>query len=179
MICKTFRECFCLDLRDKNPNITPWAAFLMSFSESRVLAVILMRISQYLLQRKGLWRFSPFVKRINEILTGFECHLHASISEGLFLAHTQNLVIGEGVKIGQNVTLYNDVTLGAGARGTNESKERYPILGDGVTIYTGAKILGFIHIGNGAIVGANAVVLKDIPPGCVAVGVPAKILAPK
>jgi serine O-acetyltransferase len=179
MICKSFRDCFCLDLKLKYPSITPWKVFCMFFSESRVLAVVLMRISQYLVHKKGLWRFAPFVKRLNEILTGFECHLSATISEGLFLAHTQNLVIGEGVVVGQNVTLYNGVTLGAGSRGNAGDKERYPIIGKRVTIYTGAKVLGFIHLGDDSIVGANSVVLKDIPTGCIAVGVPAKILTPK
>jgi len=178
MICKSIRDCFCVDLRGKYADITPWGSFLMCFSESRVLAVVLMRFSQYFLQKKGLWRLSIFIKRFNEVATGFECHLHATISEGLFIAHTQNLVIGEGVKIGRNVTLYNGVTLGAGSRGTVETKDRYPIIGDGVTIYTGAKILGYIHLGDGSIIGANAVVLKDIPAGCVAVGIPAKIITP-
>lgn len=177
MICKTFRDCFCIDLRVKYPDVTPWGSFQMCFSEARALAVVLMRFSQYFSQLKVLWRLSPYIKRMNEILTGFECHLCASISEGLFIAHTQNLVIGEGVIIGRNVTLYNGVTLGAGSRGAGVVKNRYPEIGDGVIIYTGAKILGSIHIGDGSIIGANAVVLKDVPAGCVAVGVPAKVLA--
>jgi len=138
-----------------------------------------MRLSQFFYQKRGLWRLSPLIKRLNEFLTGFECHLGATIGERLFVAHTQNLVIGEGVIIGNNVTIYNGVTLGASSRGIGTSvNKRYPIVGDEVIIYTGAKILGYVHIGAGATVGANAVVLKDIPAGCVAVGVPAKIILP-
>ena len=176
MICKSLTECFLVDVRRIKTDITVWRCLKLGLTEARVLAVVLLRIIQYYGCKRFLWRFTFLLRRINEILTGFECHPSATIGEGLLLAHTQNLVIGEGVKIGKNVTIYNGVTIGALARGNNEVSNRYPTVGDGVIIYTGAKILGKINIGNSAIIGANAVVLNDIPAMCVAVGVPARIL---
>lgn len=143
------------------------------------MAVVLFRISQFLWRKRIIWRIAPFIKRLNEILTGFECHLEATIETGLFLAHTQNIVVGEGTRVGKNVTLYNGVTLGASKVASSSKKDRYPQISNDVIIYSGAKILGNIAIGQGAVVGANAVVLKNIPDGCVAVGVPAKVMTHK
>lgn len=179
MICESIGECFRVDLQPRDPSMTAWKAFGLSFREARVLAVILMRVGQFLSKKRFFWRIAPYVKRANEILTGFECHLSATIEKGLFIAHTQNIVIGEGVQVGRNVTLYNSVTLGATIRRANDNGRRYPIIEDNVTIYTGAKIVGPLVIGNGAVVGANAVVLENVPPGYIAVGVPARILPPK
>lgn len=156
--------------------MTAWKAFRLSLREGRVLAIVLMRVSQFLAEKPVAWRLAPYFKRINEILTGFECHLCARIDAGLFVAHPHGVVIGEGVTIGKKVTLYNGVTLGAVTRGTPQQGRRYPIIENDVILYTGAKILGPVTIGNGAVVGANAVVLKDVPPGRIAVGVPARIL---
>jgi serine O-acetyltransferase len=179
MICASFKDCFLVDMKVNGQSLSFLRVMSLSFTESRVLAVVLMRLSQYFFHKKIIWRFAPWLKRLNEILTGFECHLSAVIGEGLFVAHSQNLVIGEGVVLGRNVTLYNGVTLGAGARGGSPDKKRYPVIGDGVTIYTGAKVIGFLHIGNGANIGANAVVINNIPSGAIAVGVPAKVLEKK
>jgi len=176
MVCKTIRECFCVDIRLHERNVTVWKVFCMCLRESRVLAVVLMRVSQFLAQKRILWRLASYVKFLNEILTGFECHLSAVIGEEFFVAHTHGIVIGEGVILGAKVVIYNGVTLGAIARGSNQKGRRYPIIEDEVTIYTGAKLIGPIVVGRGAVIGANAVVLQDVPPGCVAVGVPARIL---
>jgi serine O-acetyltransferase len=157
-------------------NVTVWKVVCMCLRESRVLAVVLMRISQFLAQKRIVWRLAPYIKFLNAILTGFECHLSVVIGEGIFVAHTHGIVIGEGAVLGKKVIMYNGVTLGAIARGSNAKGRRYPIIEDEVTIYTGAKLLGPIVIGKGSIIGANAVVLQDIPPGCVAVGVPARVL---
>lgn len=83
--------------------------------------------------------------------------------------HLDGIVIGSGVKIGNNCTIYQQVTLG-------KNKGEFPVIGDNVTIFAGAKILGGIKIGNNAVIGANAVVLKDVPDDSVAVGVPAKVV---
>jgi serine O-acetyltransferase len=176
MICHSIGECFKVDLRRMEPNITFLKCVTRCFTESRVLAAVLLRISQYLWRKRLVWRAAPWIKRFNEILTGFECHLEACLGEGLLIAHTQDCVVGEGVTVGKNVTLYNGVTLGAVARNRGKEAQRYPNIQDNVTIYSGAKVLGPITIGEGAIVGANAVVLQDVPPGCIAVGVPARIL---
>jgi serine O-acetyltransferase len=137
-----------------------------------------MRVSQYLWGKRVLWRLSNFLKRLNEVLTGFECHLEARIGRGLNLPHTQNLVVGAGVVLGRNTTLYNGITLGAVKRGKEGGEDgRYPVLGDNVIVYTGAKIIGPVQVGEAAIIGANSVVLKDVPPGAIAVGIPARILS--
>ena len=176
MVCKTIRECFCVDIRLHERNVTVWKVFCMCLRESRVLAVVLMRVSQLLARKRILWRLAPYVKFLNEILTGFDCNPAAVIGEGIYLGHTNGIVIGDGVIIGKKVSIYNGVTFGARYRGSDEKGRRFPIIEDEVMIYTGAKLLGPIVVGRGAVIGANAVVLQDVPPGCVAVGVPARIL---
>ena len=91
------------------------------------------------------------------------------IGEGFHMMHLNGITIGSGAIIGKNCTIYQQVTIG------NE-KDKFPVIGDNVTIYAGAKVLGGIKIGNNAVIGANAVVLKDVPENSVAVGVPARII---
>ena len=109
-------------------------------------------------------------------LTGIEIHPGAVIGAGLFIDHGMGVVIGETTEIGEDVTLYQGVTLG----GTSLAKgKRHPTLGDGVVIGAGAKVLGAITIGEGSRVGANAVVVRSVPSGSVVVGVPGEIVKPK
>jgi serine O-acetyltransferase len=100
---------------------------------------------------------------------------NAQIEEGLKLPHPVGIVIGEGVVIGKNVKLFQNVTLG-GARIGDAKNMNYPILGDNVVIFAGAVIVGNIRIGDDSIIGANAVILKDVPDGATCVGVPGRIL---
>ena len=180
MICNKLKECFLIDKLETEPDVTVFKSFGMCFKSSSWLSVVLLRITQYLWKKRFVWRFAIYLKRLNEILTGFECHLEATVGKGLFLPHTQNVVVGAGVIIGDNVILYNGVTLGALKMGSgDEGKQRYPILGDNVTVYTGAKLIGPLTIGSNAIIGANSVVLKDVPSNAIAVGIPAKIILPK
>jgi serine O-acetyltransferase len=176
MICRSFSECFLTDTYRISSEMTVWKALKLCFRESRVLAVVLFRITQYLWSKKMIWRLAPIVKRVNEVLTGFECHLEATVEAGLFLAHTQNIVVGEGTKIGKQVTLYNGVTLGSARIDHSSGKGKYPQILDGGIVYSGAKVLGAIVIGKASEVGANAVVLQDVPDGCLAVGVPARVI---
>lgn len=105
-------------------------------------------------------------------VTGIEIHPGAQIGKGLFIDHGMGVVIGETTIIGDNCLLYQGVTLG----GTGKDKgKRHPTLGDNVMVGAGAKVLGPIRIGNNVKIAANAVVLKDIPDNCTAVGVPARI----
>ena len=104
-------------------------------------------------------------------MTGIEIHPAAAIGRNLFIDHGMGVVIGETSILGDDITLYQNVTLG-GLSG--RAGKRHPTIGDRVTIGAGATILGDIAIGAGARVGANAVVLQDIPPGTTAVGVPAR-----
>jgi len=108
-------------------------------------------------------------------LTGIEIHPGATIGKGLFIDHGDGVVIGETAIIGDDVTMYHQVTIGGIGK---SSGRRHPKIGDRVVIGTGAKVLGGITIGNDAKIGANAVVLKDLPDGVTAVGIPAKIVSP-
>jgi serine O-acetyltransferase len=108
-------------------------------------------------------------------LTGIEIHPGATIGRRVFIDHGMGVVIGETAEIGDDTTLYHGVTLG----GTSWNKgKRHPTLGRNVVIGAGAKILGPILIGDGAKVGSNAVVVRDVPPGSTAVGIPARITTP-
>jgi serine O-acetyltransferase len=119
---------------------------------------------------KWLGRFISYFARI---LTGIEIHPGATIGRRVFIDHGMGVVIGETAEIGDDCTLYHGVTLG----GTSWNKgKRHPTLGKGVVVGTGAKILGPILVGDGAKIGSNAVVVRDIPPGATAVGIPARVV---
>lgn len=122
------------------------------------------------------WRFfwlARFTAHFARWITGIEIHPAARIGRRVFIDHGMGVVIGETAELGDDVTLYHGVTLG----GTSWQKgKRHPTLGKGVVVGAGAKILGPITIGDGAKVGSNAVVVKDVPPGATAVGIPARIL---
>ena len=106
---------------------------------------------------------------LSRSLTGIEIHPSARIGEGLFIDHGAGVVIGETAEIGHNVTLYQGVTLGGTGFATGK---RHPTVQDNVTIGSGAKLLGPITIGHGAKIGANSVVITDVPPNCTVVGNP-------
>jgi serine O-acetyltransferase len=113
---------------------------------------------------------------ISRFITGIEIHPGAKIGHRVFLDHGLGIVIGETTEIGDDCTIYQGVTLG----GTSLYKgiKRHPTLGKGVVVSAGAKVLGGFTVGDGARVGSNAVVLKEIPAGATAVGIPARILHP-
>ena len=113
------------------------------------------------------------VSHISRMLTGIEIHPGATIGRGLFIDHGMGVVVGETSEIGNNVTMYQGVTLG----GTGQERgKRHPTIGDNVMIGVGAKILGAITVGENSKIGAGAVVLNDVPPNSTAVGVPAKVV---
>jgi len=135
-------------------------------------ALVCHRLAHWLWRRRWLLagRFVSFVARA---WTGIEIHPGARIGRGVFIDHGMGVVIGETAVIGTDCTLYQGVTLG----GTSWIKgKRHPTLGDNVVIGAGAKILGPVTIGDGARVGSNAVVVKDVPAGATAIGIPARIL---
>jgi serine O-acetyltransferase len=104
--------------------------------------------------------------------TGIEIHPGATIGRRFFIDHGMGVVIGETSEIGDDVMLYHDVTLGG--RSLAKAK-RHPTIEDGVTIGAGARVLGPVVVGKGAQIGANAVVVRDVPPGSVVVGVPGQV----
>lgn len=124
------------------------------------------------LWRRRLFTLGRFVSHLGRIFSGIEIHPGARIGDRLLIDHGMGVVIGETAEIGDDVTLYQGVTLG----GTSLAKgKRHPTLEDGVIVGSGAQILGPFTVGAGARIGANAVVLAAVPPGVTMVGIPAKI----
>jgi serine O-acetyltransferase len=137
-----------------------------------VHALIFHRFSHCLWQLRLYW-VARFSSNIARWLTGIEIHPGASIGHRVFIDHGMGVVIGETAVIGDDCTLYHGVTLG----GTSWNKgKRHPTLEKGVVIGAGAKVLGPITIGADAKIGSNAVVVRDVPAGATAVGIPARIL---
>ncbi len=121
----------------------------------------------------GLRWLGRWISHVARLLTGIEIHPGARIGRRFFIDHGMGVVIGETAEIGDDVTLYHGVTLG----GTSWAKgKRHPTLGNGVVIGAGAKILGPITVGDGAKIGANAVVVREVPANAVVVGVPGRIV---
>ena len=120
----------------------------------------------------GLKWLARVISHLGRWLTGIEIHPGATIGRRVFIDHGMGIVIGETAEIGDDTTLYHGVTLG----GTSWNKgKRHPTLGRNVVVGAGAKILGPITVGDDAKVGSNAVVVRDVPPGATAVGIPARI----
>ncbi|HSD42215.1 MAG TPA: serine O-acetyltransferase [Burkholderiales bacterium] len=126
--------------------------------------------------RLWAWRLrwlARWLAHFGRWFTGIEIHPGATIGRRFFIDHGMGVVIGETAEIGDDVTLYHGVTLG----GTTWNRgKRHPTLGNGVVVGAGAKLLGPIIVGDYAKVGSNAVVVKDVPPGATAVGIPARII---
>lgn len=139
----------------------------------RFAPILIYRLSYFF----GLSKFKFFSKiftLFNLVFFGIEISPRCYIGRGLYLPHTSGTVIGAW-EIGENATIFQGVTLGAKEADFSYKIELRPVLGDNVIVGAGAKILGGIHIGDNAKVGANAVVTKDVPENSMAVGVPAKI----
>jgi len=125
----------------------------------------------------GFLFLARFVSEVGRWLSGIEIHPGAVIGKRLFIDHGTGVVIGETAVIGDDVTLYHGVTLGGVAPGDMPQGRRHPLVENNVIIGAGAQVLGGITVGNGARVGANAVVVKDVPPGVTVVGIPAQVVA--
>lgn len=142
----------------------------------RFLPVLLCRLAHGL-YRAGLGPLAKLLSLLNFFLFGIEIAVRCPIGRGLFLPHTQGTVIGAWA-IGENATIFQGVTLGALEVDFSYQETSRPIVGDGVIIGSGAKVLGGLSLGSGARIGANAVVLQSVPAGALAVGVPARIVMP-
>ncbi len=135
-------------------------------------AVILHRMAHFL-HNKGLVVLPRLISHFSRLVTGIEIHPGATIGEGVFIDHGMGVVIGETTEIGNNVTIYQGVTLG----GTGKEKgKRHPTVRNNVVIGTGAKVLGPIEIGEGGRIGAGSVVLQSVPPGATVVGIPGRVV---
>jgi len=118
--------------------------------------------------------FPRYISHISRFLTGIEIHPGATLGEGVFIDHGMGVVIGETAIVGDNVTIYQGVTLG----GTSLQKvKRHPTLGNNVVVGVDAKVIGNITIGDNTRIGAGSVVVKSAPPNCTVVGNPGRIVA--
>lgn len=137
-----------------------------------VHAIVHYRIANWL-WRKGLKWLSRLISTFSRWMTGIEIHPGATIGDRFFIDHGMGVVIGETAEIGNDCTLYHGVTLG----GTSWNKgKRHPTLRDGVVVGAGAKVLGPIIVNEGARIGSNAVVTKEVPAGVSVVGIPGRIV---
>ena len=115
-----------------------------------------------------------FILRHYHYKYGIELCRGTKVGEGLYIGHFGGIIISPGVVIGRNCNISQGVTIGISGRG---EKRGIPVIGDGVYIGSGAKVIGKIHVGNNVAIGANAVVIKDVPDNAVVGGVPAKIIS--
>lgn len=125
------------------------------------------------LYQKGHYFWARYLSQRGARKTGIEIHPGAVIGEGFFIDHGNGVIIGETTKIGNNVTLYQGVTLGGTGK---EQGKRHPTVGDNVMISAGAKVLGSFTIGDNSKIGAGSVVLKEVPPNSTVVGVPGRVV---
>lgn len=145
-------------------------------------AVLWHRAAHWLWNRR--WHLTArMLSHLSRLLTGIDIHPGARIGKRLFIDHGTGLVIGETSEVGDDVTLYQCVTLGGVAPSIDSAaqanRKRHPTLANSVIVGSGAQVLGPITLGEGARVGANAVVVSDVPPGATVVGIPARIVAPR
>ena len=153
----------------RDPAARSWIEILTAYPGLH--AIWFYRVAHWLWSHHMFW-LGRLVSHIGRWLSGIEIHPGARIGPGLFIDHGMGVVIGETAEIGANATLYHGVTLG----GTSWNKgKRHPTLEDDVVVGAGAKILGPITIGARTRVGANAVVVKSVPPDSVVVGVPGRV----
>lgn len=135
-------------------------------------AIILHRIA-HRFYKFGWILFPRMISQLGRFLTGIEIHPGAQIGEGLFIDHGMGVVIGETAEVGNNVTLYQGVTLG----GTGKEKgKRHPTIGNNVVIGTGAKVLGSFKVGDNVRIGAGSVVNKPVPANTTVIGVPGRVV---
>lgn len=139
---------------------------------SGIHAIWAHRIAHAFYKRK-LFFIARVISQLSRLLTGIEIHPGAKIGRRFFIDHGMGVVIGETCEIGDNVTIFQGVTLGGTG---NEKGKRHPTIKDNALISTGAKVLGSITIGENSKVGGGAVVVKDVPDNCTVVGVPGRVV---
>lgn len=158
-------------IKQKDPAAKSTLGILLTYNGMH--AVWIYRVAHRLWKMR-LRLFAKMLSSFARVFTGVEIHPGATIGKNFFIDHGNGVVIGETSIIGNNVLMYHQVTLGG--TGNETGIKRHPSVCDNVMIAAGAKILGDIHIGTNAKIGANAVVLKDVPKNATAVGIPARII---
>ena len=156
-------------IRERDPAIkTPLEVFLYpSFK-----AILKYRIAHKLYMRQHYF-LARWISQRTARKTGIEIHPGATIGRGLFIDHGHGVIIGETAVVGDNVTLFQGVTLGGNGK---EKGKRHPTVGDNVMISAGAKVLGSFKIGENSKIGAGSVVLSEVPPNSTVVGVPGRVV---
>jgi serine O-acetyltransferase len=154
----------------RDPAARNWFEVLVNYSGLH--AIWFYRITHWLWMRK-LYLPARWLSQVARWLTGVEIHPGAVIGRRFFIDHGMGVVIGETTEIGNDVTFYHGVTMGGVSL---EKGKRHPTLGNKVVVGAGAKVLGAIEIGDGSRIGANAVVVKSVPPESVVVGIPGQIV---
>jgi len=153
-----------------------WGAFRILVVKPGVQALIFYRFYHRIYKLK-LVLLAEFLSRLNLFFNGAEIDPGANIDSGCRIWHTSGVVIGRGVRIGKNVSIFSNVTLGGlGHSIFHHGIPGYPVIGDNVILYTNVTILGPVKIGDNTVVGAHSLVLKSLPPNCVAAGSPAVII---
>jgi len=150
--------------------------WVVLFTSAGLHAIWLHRVSHALWGTRAARPLARLIAYVSRAVTGVEIHPGATLGRRFFIDHGMGVVIGETAEVGDDVMLYHQVTLGGRSM---ERVKRHPTLGNRVTVGAGAKILGPVYVGDDAQIGANSVVVKDVPAGAIATGVPAVYRFPK
>jgi serine O-acetyltransferase len=153
---------------ERDPAANNWLEVLLCYPGLHAIA--LHRLAHWLHQRQVPF-FPRFLSHCSRFLTGIEIHPGAQLGRGVVIDHGMGVVIGETAIVGDGTLIYQGVTLGGTGK---ETGKRHPTIGSRVVIGAGAKVLGNIHVGDYARIGAGSVVLKDVPANCTAVGIPSR-----
>ncbi len=156
-------------VKDRDPAATNTLEIILSYPGLH--AIWMYRVAHYL-HAHGVPLIPRLISMLARALTGVEIHQGTQIGKGFFIDHGMGVVIGETAEIGDNVTIFQGVTLGGTGK---ERGKRHPTIEDNVVIAAGAKVLGPITVGRNSKVGAQSVVLQDVPPNCTVVGVPGRV----
>jgi len=148
------------------------STFEIIFTYSGIHAIWHHRIAHWFF-KKRMYTIARTISQASRFFTGIEIHPGARLGQRLFIDHGMGIVIGETCEIGNDVVLYQGVTLGGTG---NEKGKRHPTIGNNVVISSGAKVLGSFFVGDNSRIGANAVVLKEVPPNSTVVGIPGRIV---